>query len=247
MLKKLEDLIKFFPLIFILLTTLGYIHLQSYYYFFDIEIINYLDVSEIVLLFFDKSILLIAGILIIIPISYILDNKLSQSNNQETIQRPETKINSDKYLKRMGYFIVFIMIVRLALNVISGNYISLVFTIGFIICLFIFFLLEKYLFKILIQKFSVFFFLSLFASFAMLLLASLLTISNIVEKGYNIRYNNEIIKEVSFSYNNKIIQTSKELIYIGETKKNIFLFNPKKNETMIFKMENIDNFRIKIK
>lgn len=242
MLKKLEDLIKFFPLIFILLTTLGYIHLQSYYYFFDIEILNYLDVSEIVLLFFDKSILLIAGILIVIAISYILDDKLSQETDKE---KTKVKINTDKHLKKMGYFLVFIMIVRITLNIILGNYISFVFTIGFVICLLIFFLFEKYLFKILIKKFSAFFFLSLFTSLAMLLLVSLLTISTIIEKGYDIRYNHKIIKEVCFTYNDKTIQTSKELIYIGETKKNIFFFNSKKKETIIFKMENIDNFKIK--
>lgn len=245
--KKLEDLIKFFPLIFIILTTLGYIDLQCYYYFFNIEILNYLDVSEIVLLFFNNSILLIIGISIVITVSYILKNKLPQKPNSELLQRSRENVDSDKFTKKMIYWLIFVMIFRVIINIIAGNYINLVSLIGSMICLFIFFLLEKYLSKILIEKFSTFFFLSFFTSFAMVLLVSLITISTVVEKAYHIRYNNKIIKEVCFTYHNKIIQTSKELIYIGETKKNLFLFNSKKNETLIFNTENIDNFRIKIK
>ncbi|OXA91104.1 hypothetical protein, partial [Flavobacterium hibernum] len=78
---KLDSIIKSFPLIFIILTTIGYVNLESYYYFFDIEIINYLEISEILLLFFNKSILIILLLISIIFIIYLVDEKITQEIN----------------------------------------------------------------------------------------------------------------------------------------------------------------------
>lgn len=245
MIKKLEDLIKFFPLILILLTTLGYIHLQCFYYFFDIEILNYLDVSEIVLLFFDKSILLISGFLIVIAVSYILDDKLAKEIHSNNNPKDSKISRGDKFIKKCMYSVLLFMSLKIIFNIFTQNYIKLIFPIGFGICLLIFFLFEKYLFDIFIEKFSAFFFLNFTISLVALLLINLITISSVAEKGYNLKHNHQIIKQVSFSYNNKTIKTCNKLFYIGETKKNLFLFDSQKNETIIFKMEKIDNFMIK--
>ena len=129
----------------------------------------------------------------------------------------------------------------------SGSYISLIYPIGYAICAIIFLVIEKYFFKILFFNHTPFFFFSINISIVALLLINLSTITNSIEKGYNVRNNNLIIKQVSFLFNNEIIKTSKEIIYIGETKKNLFLFDLKNNETIIYKMENIDNFRVKVK
>lgn len=74
-----------------------------------------------------------------------------------------------------------------------------------------------------------------------------LTITFSIENGYNVRYNNLKIKEISFLYNNKKIQTNEQLKYIGQTKNNLFLFDKKNQETLIYKTENIDNFKILLK
>ncbi|MHC0444074.1 hypothetical protein ACWA1F_01610 [Flavobacterium sp. 3-218] len=249
MLKKLEDLVKFFPLLFVVLTTLGYIHLQCYYYFFDIEILNYLDLSEIILLFFDKSILLILGLLLVIAISYILDDKLERkfyTSTKEESSRPKIDRNK-RFFKIIKYFLFFTLALQIISNLIRENYIGLVFPIGFIISIIIFFLFEKFFFRVFLEKYSSFFFLSFTISLAVVLLINLNTISSVLEKGYNLRHNHQTIKQVSFYYNNKIVKTSNKLFYIGETKKNLFLFDSQKSETLIFKMENIDNLRIKNK
>lgn len=81
----------------------------------------------------------------------------------------------------------------------------------------------------------------------MVLLINLNTITTSIEKGYNIRNHNLAIKEVHFTYNDKNIDTSKQILYIGETKKNIFFFNSKTKETIIYKMENVDNLIMKNK
>lgn len=101
MLNKLDTLIKLFPLIFIILTTLGYIHLQTYYYFFDIEILNYLELTEIILFFFSKSIIIISAILIIINITYATEIK-----KENEYKNKEIKIKSkNKLLDKLGIFI----------------------------------------------------------------------------------------------------------------------------------------------
>lgn len=240
--EKLESIIKFFPLIFILLTTLGYVHLQTYYYFFDIEILNYIDITEIILLFFNKSILIIVGILIVNAVSYILDNKI---NNEANNKKESSTKKRNFILNNLGVIIIIFLLIYIVIVLISGKYISLIYPIGYLICGIIYLVLEKHFFKILFLNHTPFFFFSISTSIVVLLLINLSTITNSIEKGYNVRNNNLIIKQVCFSYNNKIIKTSKEIVYIGETKKNLFLFDLKQNETIIYKMENIDNFRMK--
>lgn len=243
MLKKLENIVNFFPLIFIFLTTLGYIHLQVFYYYFDIEILNYLDLTEIILLFFNKSILLVVGILIIIFSSYILENRV----NNVTIKEKDLSENnlSSKILDKFAYLIIFLQILYIFIVVLSGNYIGLIYPIGFIICTIIYFMSEKYAFKNLFLNYRTFYFFSFNIGIVAFFLINLTTITSSIENGYNIRYNNKVLKQVYFRHNSKIVKTSKEIIYIGETKNNIFFFNSKTKETIIYKKENIDILSVK--
>lgn len=243
MLNKLDTLIKLFPLIFIILTTLGYIHLQTYYYFFDIEILNYLELTEIILFFFSKSIIIITTILIIISITYATEIK-----KENEYKNKEIKIKSEsKILDKLGIFIIIFLGIYILINCITGNYIGLIYPVGYGVCFLIFYLLEKYFFERLLSNNTEFFFLSFNLSIVVFLLINLNTITTSIERGYNIRNNNLVIKEVHFTYNNKNIDTSKQILYIGETKKNIFFFNSKTKETIIYKMENVDNLIMKNK
>ncbi|GAA6767042.1 hypothetical protein AAFH68_29900 [Flavobacterium sp. CGRL1] len=140
MFEKLKGLINFFPLIFIILSTLGYINLQAYYYFFNIEILNYLELSEIILLFFNTSILLIAGIIFIVGLSFILDHKIMNEfdiNNVDSNQTRTNKIQSS--LKIGGLFILILIVLQILFNLIIKNYMGIIFPIGFIICGIVFF------------------------------------------------------------------------------------------------------------
>lgn len=170
MLKRLEDLIKFFPLIFIILTTFGYIHLQSYYHFFDIDILNYLDLFEIILLFFDKSILLISGILIVIVISFIIETQITQERTKELsdetaeeIANRITKNKSDllksqKRAKIIAIVFVILLILYIVNILFEEKYIKLIYPVGYTICFAIYYLLEKYFLDKLYLKSTTFFF-----------------------------------------------------------------------------------------
>jgi len=247
MFEKLKGLINFFPLIFIILTTLGYVNLQAYYYFFNIEILNYLELSEIILLFFNTSILLIAGIIFIVGLSYVLDDKIMNKfdkNNADSNQKPVDKIQSK--LKIGGLFILILILFQIIFNLMIKNYIGIIFPVGFIICGIIFFIVDKYFFEVLIiRSRTPFFFFTTVISLFSLLLINLITITHSMQNAYDIRYNHLQIKQLCFSYNDKTIKTSEELVYIGETKSVLFLFDIKNRETIIFKIDNIDYLRIK--
>jgi hypothetical protein len=247
---KLDTIIKSFPLLFIILTTLGYIHLQSYYYFFDIEIINYLEISEIPLLFFNKAILIILLILIIITISYFIDDKISKEEieiDKYDLERLKYETSKPKSftVNNFGWIIVFFLIIYIISNLIFKNYIGLIYPIVYLICGFLYVLSEKTILKILTKNHNIFSTVIIHLSFTSLILFNLFTITNSIEKGYKLRYENEQSKLIFFTYDKKVIETNKKIIYIGETKKNLFLFDKEKDETLIFKMDKIDNFKFR--
>jgi hypothetical protein len=247
---KLESIIKYFPLIFIILTTIGYINLQSYYYFFDIEIINYLEISEIILLFFNKSILIILLLISIISIIYLIDDKISQEindneKNLEVLKHKEEKTN--KRIFKGGWVLIILTIFFIITNIVSANYIGLIFPIGFLLLIIINRIAEKTVLKIIIKKNDSIFSFFIYFGFQILLLFNLLTISNSIENGYKLRYQSKQSKLVCFSYNGKTIETNKKTIYIGETKKYLFLFDKENEETLIFKMEGINDLKFLLK
>lgn len=221
---EIETITKSFPLIFIILTTLGYIHLQSYYYFFDIEIINYLEISEIPLLFFNKSILIILLILTIIIISYFAEDKISKEENEienYKLERLKNEISKPKSFihNNLGWIIIFFLAIYTIINLIFKNYIGLIYPVGYMICALIYILSEKTILKTLVKNHNTFYSFIIFLGFIALILFNLSTISNSIEKGYRLRYENEQSKLIFFTYDEKIIETNNKLIYIGETKK----------------------------
>ena len=247
---KLDSIIKSFPLIFIILTTIGYINLQSYYYFFDIEIINYLEISEILLLFFNKSILIILLLISIILIIFLIDDKISKdiNNNEKDIEALSHK--EEKTKKRIlkgGWILIILTIFFIIIEMISTNYIGLIFSVGFLVLIIINRIAEKTVLKIIIKKSDSIFSFTVYFGFQILLLFNLFTISNSIENGYRLRYESKQSKLVCFSYNGKIIETNKKTIYVGETKKYLFLFNKENEETLIFKTEGINDLKFLLK
>lgn len=247
---KLDSIIKSFPLIFIILTTIGYINLQSYYYFFDIEIINYLEISEIPLLFFNKSILIILLLISIITIIYLVDEKISQEmdeNEKDFDKLNQKEDKTKKLIVKWGWTIIVLTIIYIIIDVISANYISLIFPIGFLVLVFINRIGEKTVLKTLLKKDNSLFSFIIYFGLQILLLFNLLTISNSIDTGYRLRYENKQSKLICFFYDGKIIETNKRVIYIGETKRYLFLFEKEKKETLIFKIDEIKNLKFILK
>ena len=57
----------------------------------------------------------------------------------------------------------------------------------------------------------------------------------------NLKYNKTQIKEVSFSYHNVLVKSDSVTVFIGATRNNIFLYNRRTFETLIFEKNNISN------
>ncbi|KIO52061.1 hypothetical protein [Flavobacterium hibernum] len=246
---KLDSIIKSFPLIFIILTTIGYVNLESYYYFFDIEIINYLEISEILLLFFNKSILIILLLISIIFIIYLVDEKITQEINDNKKDLEALKHRTEKTkqkISRGGWILIILLIFFIIVDIIFANYIGLIFPIGFLVLIIINRIAEKTVLKIIINKDSILSFIIYFG-LQILLLFNLLTISTSIENGYRLRYQSKQSKLVCFYYNGKTIKTSKKTIYVGETKKYIFLFDKENEETLIFKTDEIKDLKFILK
>lgn len=243
---KLESIIKSFPLIFVILTTIGYINLQFYYYFFGIEIINYLEISQILLLFFNKSILIILLLLSIITFIYLIDDEISQevSNKEKLIQKEQ---KTKKIIFKGGSVIIILTLIYIIVDIISANYIGLIFPIGFLVLALINRIGEKTVLKTIVKKNDSLFSFIIYFGFQVLLLFNLLTISNSIDNGYRLRFENKQSKLICFLYNGKTIKTNNKTIYVGETKKFMFLFDKEKEETLIFKTEEINALKFNMK
>ena len=261
--KTVETVIKFSPLVFAILTVLGYIYLQSFYYFFEIELINHLELSEIPLLFYNKSIIIVASLFSIFLISYYFNDKLdeNQKDLDEKINiekdpneklkilkkdRDESTISFNKKKKAFGITLLILLSLYILSNLITGNYIRLLYPIGYIIFAIIMLIAENRILKILINKSNVFSTFSIYGSFILLVLFNLSIITGSIEKGYNIRYGNSVSKQISFDYNNGEIKTSKSIVYLGETRNDLFMFDRMNSKTYIYKKKKIENYIIKL-
>jgi hypothetical protein len=247
---KLDLIIKSFPLIFVILTAIGYINIQSYYYFFDIEIINYLEISEIPLLFFNKSILIILLLISLIIFVYFIDDKISQEVNDDEKDLQVLEKKTEKFKKTLfkgGWFLISIIIFFIMIDLFFANYIGLVFLVGYLLLIIIHIIIEKTLLRSLIRKDNSSSLLIIYFGFLTVMFFNLFTISNSIEKGYKLKYQDTQSKIICFVYDGKIINTNKRILYIGETKKFLFLFDKLKEETLIFKTEEINDLKFRLK
>ena len=261
--KTVETVIKFSPLVFAILTVLGYVYLQSFYYYFEIELINHLELSEIPLLFYNKSIIIVASLFSILLISYYLNDKLdeNQKDLDEKINiekdpneklkilkkdRDENTIFSNKIKKAIGIILLILLSISILSSLITGNYIRLLYPISYIIFAIIMLIVENRILKILINKSNVFSTFSIYVSFILLVLFNLSIITDSIEKGYNIRYGNSVSKQISFDYNKGEIKTSKSIVYLGETRNDLFMFDRMNSKTYIYKKKKIENYIIKL-
>ncbi|EPR72107.1 hypothetical protein ADIWIN_2946 [Winogradskyella psychrotolerans RS-3] len=78
--KVLDTYLKALPIFIIILTAIGYLYLFSYYIIFGINIIYYIDISEILLLFINYSVLLISAASIVSIKNFMILNKVKMMN-----------------------------------------------------------------------------------------------------------------------------------------------------------------------
>ncbi|MDG1394295.1 MAG: hypothetical protein P8P55_05670 [Flavobacteriaceae bacterium] len=261
--KTVETIIKSFPLVFATLTVLGYICLQSFYSFFGIELINYLELSEIPLLFYNKSIIIVAILFLVFLLSYYLSDKLDEDQNElkrkiDLIEENDGKfkiLNQDrnsenfkfnKIKKRIEIIIAILLFYLIISNLIRENYIGLLFPVGYILCAIIVLIAEKTILKILIKKLNTISIISIYTSFTALVFFNLYIITKSIENGYSLKYGDSNPKNIAFDYNNGKIKTDKSIVYVGETRNNLFLFDRNNSKTFIYKKGKIENYIIRL-
>lgn len=273
---QIEKILKLIPIISGFVTILGYINLNIYYSFFGIKIVNYIDFSEILILFFDEALLLLFLLITALLISFFLDkNELKLNGNElkkdkkmypkeDILQELEDlkirKIELNKNFKTRitelkkktksfdiwaTIIIGLLTLISITIDLISKSYINLVFTISFLIFLILSLLIVKPFISYCVEKkISVFLTFSILSCSYITLYIMLSTISDSIKIGYNKKYSTTESKELSFNYNSHKIKTTESIIYIGETKSNLFLYDRINNETLFFKRNDLENFKI---
>ena len=198
------------------------------------------------MLFFNKSILIILLLISIITFTYLIDDKISQdvSDKEILVQREE---KTKKIIFKGGWLLIALTLLYIIVEIISANYVGLVFPIGFLVLVLINRIGEKTVLKTITKKNDSLFSFIIYFGLQVLLLFNLFTISNSIENGYRLRFENEQSKLIYFLYDGKTIRTNKKTIYIGETKKFLFLFDKEKEETLIFKTEEINSLKFNMK
>lgn len=245
--KVLDTYLKALPVFIIILTAIGYLYLFSYYIIFGINIIYYIDISEILLLFINYSVLLITAAAIVSIKTFIIINKSKNDELSNEKETPEEKLKTKNSIKRILLFKNITAIVLIVVGAIYGLAFKEYFTMSVLITLGIIVLL---FFKKAANLLTIgrkgnkpeFFLLSF--SIIYLLILSLVPLLFQINKAYNVKnYDKEIIN-TNFSYQEIKIETTKNLKYIGETRNYIFLYNQSKKESIICEKDKITNRKI---
>ncbi|QNE38980.1 hypothetical protein F1C16_05135 [Hymenobacter sp. NBH84] len=232
MLTKIKDNL---PFITAIMFILGSTRLIFFYEAFGIDVISYLDLSEIFSLsfYYITSIGFISVVLLSIYMIYMYSKKLSIFNKHFD------KYTYAEYIFCGVFFIVFSLIF-------FGTGIELIFSV--IISLLLLFLL--YGIEMLIQ---IAFFNAKLAyreqGFSMLMLTTglyLTTVNAVIGSlsGRAIR-DSEDNDIVTIEYNNKIIRTTKHYIYIGRTKNYTFFYNRQTKFSHVYPNSDVKRIYIK--
>jgi hypothetical protein len=255
---------EYLPLIYIFLVCFGYFDKSLYFNQFEINILNYLSIPELILIFIPLgSMIFTSFILLIIVFSPALifrktENKLDSEDENITynllfkIRNIPNKILR-KILENI-YFIVgiFIMIYLQIIPLLLFFYyaISRIFTKVFF---------NKNIFILSIILWGIFFFLKfkfqrskirLNPKINLFVYSIMISIGFVVYFYMNINTAERILNGksdyyVKFRLDSKIIETNKDLLYFGQTNQYIFLRAIETNESYIYNKKNIKEFIIR--
>jgi len=275
--EKLQNAIKLFPIITILLVFFGFLNLYFYYKPFGVNIYSYLNSSEIIFSFLPDIQTTLAWIglvtisfLILIPVFTLARPLEITFSNKESKENEEEEGLQEKG-SRLSYYMNNLLwknFKHLTWKE-RGKVIWKIISNGNMIWLFILLLFTYYSDFKPCEEPDIFY--SLFSiwviSIIMLVLKLfrynefiaiglayfLFLISFMVYLGIKNECKSQIVKkgktniDLSFSYNNEIVKTDTSLFYIGATQNYIFLFDTIRQETNLFKKSDISHIKIKNK
>jgi len=221
--------IKALPLISVVLIICGYFSESSFYEHYDIDIIHYMETSEILLSFLPFFKAIIFPVLLFSFIGFTFDFS-------ETKEKQKWK----RILKIIGSFfgIAILIALMFSLKVVYFMKFGKAFanTI-FFLCMFS--LIFGNVLKSLRLKIKV----NLFYVILLVMLFVTIFISSFNFSRYETV--KEGLVEVSFSYNNESVSTNCNNRFIGRTQKYLFLRNVEKSITSAYELDEVKNFKVK--
>lgn len=260
----MEKIAKYATIIYAIMWFLGFISSYIYYYIFGINIIEYLDFSEIIFLFFDallqtgtwksilgtSSVFLFGGLL-----HYFLPKFIKGIHSFEIIFNPITYI----YIPFMLGYQYYLT------RSFSIMFETLLITIFLFIFLYFFILkienkqVYEYLNEISNKqknksKYKTISFLAKIAKYLTFkfIFLTIFLFFTVYYIGYNRYSEANKLKEdnvptfnVSFQYLNNKVESNSTCYYIGGVKNYIFMYDKNSKKTNVFEKNNITNFKIK--
>jgi len=245
----MKKIIEYLPLLSICLIYFGFCSLHSYYKSFNVDIYAYITTSEIIMAFFPA----------IVFFTSIISTSLIQAfigepayKEQQPVEAKEevtpTKFQgyliaiSKNFLVWMAVFLMLNFLIRWALrswfsyqiydfqtyNIFAG----------------VVFLMAIFLFMVYTDKQD-----SIRESPAIAAIIAVCYIGQLISNYRSL--DAEKIKsgipvhQITFSYHDKTISTGKNLLFIGQTSANIFLYDCKNASTLVFKNSEVDSLIIK--
>jgi hypothetical protein len=245
-----KTLKNFIPFIGTLLIVVGYLKISLFYKHFNIEIINYLEFSEILTIFLPDILKYCLFIFLGIGANFLLESKsetekyhnikVELTNSIKLKDRFKNHYNLNKELVWLSILILFIYLISFIWlrekfwDTLMGTFIipSLL--------LFNILLLEfRNKYKILYNKY---FDPTINNIILLIFLFGLLTVSSVHSEIKETESKQEL--KITFSYLNETLNTSKSLKYVGQTRNFLFLYDLKKKESRIFEISELRNYKI---
>jgi hypothetical protein len=230
----------------------GYLKLNFFYSHFNIQILNYLELSEIITLFLNIAIKNTILILLCVLFIFIFESsKVSEKINQshEDIQNTDNfLLRFKKILKsRFTLIIILIFFSLLALICYSLNFYDLFSYLLISNCCIIGLLIVAWFLFEFDRKYKLCYDVYFDRTYFNLVTVFSLFVCFSIESAFfeikDVESGNKAI--VSFKYSDKIITSNNQTLYIGETKEYLFLYDKKMKTTSVFPKGEISDFTIR--
>lgn len=252
----MKKLVEASPVIAAFLIFMGFLKLYIFYGHWGINIIEYLDFTEILLSFLgDLSILVffialyIIHVIIGFRITAIVEQHTGKVESKEQEQASEKQeisgngVNSKNNIVSEIIEEIFITKKWIGILCVFGI------TILFLVLFYFFHSLVWLYFSIFILLQGFYFVFALFlnenSSFQVSLIVSFFCFTILIAQ-YDIKEveRKSVIDLYTITYNDQTIETNRDNNYLGRTSKYIFLFNKIQKKTEILKIENVKNIEI---
>jgi hypothetical protein len=240
--KNIEFYLKLLPVCIVLLIILGYSYLSGYYGLYNLDIIHYLDTTEILTSFLP----LVKLIFIPLLIAYLVLRYLHKSFNEpDSASKKEIKTDTQKkwlkIFKNVGMFLL-ILIIGLSIMLIFFFFVGTYVATNYGVIFFWIMATAVSYMTMVFNKMS-----PIMNTITHLILGWLIYFgahAYFMDKHRAIKEGDRI-SEATFVYQNDTISTTENIRYIGQTNNYIFLHEFKTNTNFIYEFDKISNMQIR--